>query len=599
MQLGVMFVVVSSFTKRSASVDPPLGPTPGDALGGLWPQPVFANASGSKPICLAGPASFTFHIQSAVSSAAQARLEHAFSRTTVKIFGTQTDDAQDPRKSGMGSTTRDTLQALWVSISSSDLDLNVSTNESYTLTVDSLHASLQAHTVYGVLRGLETFSQLTTRRQPGCSSGKQWGINSSHVAIRDAPRFHWRGVMLDTARHFLPITTIERFLDAMEMNKLNVLHWHITDSQSFPLLTNRTPALTMGAYSPLLTYSVSDVRGLVAHAADRGIRIVPELDSPGHATSWAAGYPDAALPACQTLDPSANATYALLDSLLGEVATIFPDAHLHIGADEVDFSCWNSSARVVDYMLSHGIGRDELGFKALTAMYISRLTALVRAHGKVPVAWQEAMDHYGPTKANPTPPSTLLPAETVIEQWLEPPWNWANLSSITGVGYIGRPDALWPAGRTGFSSLVTLGWYLDNTASLNAWEQAYAREPLTNKSCTYSADGKELQCDCKCPSGPWRDGVCHCYDLRYAPAAQTEKVLGGEAPLWGEHIDASNLLPRAFPRASAVAERLWSAMALNNATAATPRLLKHRCRMIQRGIDVTPLGPGSCVGYDP
>ena len=231
-------------------------------------------------------------------------------------------------------------------------------------------------------------------------------------------------------------------------------------------------------------------------------------------------------------------------------------------------------------MEQQGLPRDALGFKRLTAAYISRLAHIVGGHGRTAIAWQEAMDHYGPTAANPTPPSADLPPSTVIEQWLEPPWNWANLSSITGVGYLGRPDATWPSGYGGFSSLVTLGWYLDSTATLNAWEQVrtrapplppletaaglptsptlfprpcvppepraelprtlcpkwtqvYAREPLTNKSCTYDASGYELGCECKCPSGPWRDGTCHCYDLRNASAGQKAKVLGGEAPLWG------------------------------------------------------------------
>lgn len=175
----------------------------------------------------------------------------------------------------------------------------------------------------------------------------------------------------------------------------------------------------------------------------------------------------------------------------------------------------------------------------------------------------------------------------VVEQWLAPPWNWANLSSITGTGYIGR-NVSWPQG---FRALTTNGWYLDSTA-VNGWEAVYGMEPLTNASCTYSTDAPQGQCRCQCPEGPWRDGYCHCFDLRGTVAAQ--RVLGGEAPLWGEHIDASNIFPRAFPRLSAVAERLWSPMQMNNATAAAPRLEAHRCRLLQRGIEVTPLGPGFC-----
>ena len=147
----------------------------------------------------------------------------------------------------------------------------------------------------------------------------------------------------------------------------------------------------------------------------------------------------------------------------------------HAWQDEVNFSCWNKSATVVAYMEQHAIPRDALGFKRLTSTYISRLSRIVGAHGRTPVAWQEAMDHYGPTTANPTPPSANLLAGTVIEQWLEPEWNWANLSAITGVGYLGRPDATWPRGHVGFESLVTLGWYLDSTATLNAWEQVGTR----------------------------------------------------------------------------------------------------------------------------
>jgi len=551
-------------------------------LTGLWPQPALVLAAGSG-ICLS-PSSFRVDLVQGLSPRAAERLQRAFKRLKGHIFNSPSRAHTHLQVEG----GVEWLAQLSVRVASSDLRLTVRTNESYELTVNLSGAQLLAPTVYGALHGLETFSQLTS---PLANCGV--GINASTVFIQDAPRFRWRGLMLDTARHFLPVPTLTGMLDAMSYNKLNVLHWHISDSQSFPLATRKTKALARGAFAPHLVYTTSDVQAVIAFAADRGIRVVPELDSPGHATSWSLGYPNATLPQCHTTDPTANATFALLADLVSEVSALFPDEFFHIGGDEVDFNCWNNSERVVAYMSRHNLPRNNTGFKELTVQYIGRVASLLGEQGKTVIAWQEAMDHYGPTAANPTPPSPQLPANAVIEQWLEPEWNWANLSAITGEGYLGRPDARWPAGFQGFEALVTLGWYLDAVADLNSWEAVYVREPLTNQSCTYDSHHREVSCECKCPSGPWRDDKCHCYDLR-GKADAAAKVLGGEAPIWGEHIDASNLESRAWPRASAVAERLWSAMELNNATAATPRMLKHRCRMLERGVRVTPLGPGFC-----
>lgn len=203
------------------------------------------------------------------------------------------------------------------------------------------------------------------------------------------------------------------------------------------------------------------------------------------------------------------------------------------------------------------------------------------------------MDHYGDSSTNPTPPSRLLPQTLVIQQWLSPVWNWANLSAITGDSYAGRPEVHWPQNQRGFQAITTNGWYLDADSGVNDWSSKYEIEPLTNQSCVYSAASPAGECTCQCPEGPWRDGACHCFDLRF-DEQHAGKVLGGEACLWGEHIDEHNLLARAFPRASAVAERLWSPMHLNNSTVATPRLIKQRCRMISRSVPVTPLGPGFC-----
>lgn len=219
--------------------------------------------------------------------------------------------------------------------------------------------------------------------------------------------------------------------------------------------------------------------------------MVPEIDSPSHSESWHVGYPDVTVYSVNEymLDPTKNKTFELLEGLFGEIAEIFEDDYIHIGCDEVSFAGLNSSASIVQYMEELGLSRQGTrGFKKLIANYIERLSAIVIAKGKIPIAWQEAMDHYGDSEANPTPPSAGLPQSLVIEQWLSPVWNWANISAITGDSYASTSDP-WPAGHHGFHALVTDGWYLDSSAgSVGNWEQPYAKDPLTNATCQYDAE---------------------------------------------------------------------------------------------------------------
>ena len=198
---------------------------------------------------------------------------------------------------------------------------------------------------------------------------------------------------------------------------------------------------------------------------------MPEIDTPGHSESWHVGYPDVTVYSVNEymLDPTKNETFALLEGLFGEIAELFEDDYIHIGCDEVSFAGLNSSASIVQFMEEHGMSRHGAfsaqyihlycntciyihiylhslhtyaaymlcgvgtrGFKKLIADYIERLSAIVVGQGKTPIAWQEAMDHYGDSEANPTPPAAGLPPSLVIEQWLSPVWNWANISAITG-----------------------------------------------------------------------------------------------------------------------------------------------------------------------
>ena len=170
----------------------------------------------------------------------------------------------------------------------------------------------------------------------------------------------------------------------------------------------------------------------------------------------------------------------------------------------------------------------------------------------------------------------------------------ANISGITGDSYKGL-DRTWPADHRGFRALFTDGWYLDSSqGSVGDWQTPYAKDPLTNATCTYGAAHPRGNCSCVCPENNYRDGQCHCVDLRY-DEAKAAMVLGGEACLWGERTDAAIVQMRAFSGACAVAERLWSPMEVTDVVAAAPRLARQRCRMLERGVDVTPMQPGYCL----
>ena len=172
--------------------------------------------------------------------------------------------------------------------------------------------------------------------------------------IEDRPRFPWRGLMLDVSRHWMPVEVVERNLDAMAAVKLNVFHWHLSDDQGFRVESRRYPRLQQlgsdGHY-----YTQDEIRRVVAYALDRGIRVVPEFDIPGHTTSWFPGYPElAGAPGPYAIgrhfgvfdpvmDPSREETYAFLDGFLGEMAALFPDPYFHIGGDEVNGKQWSQS----------------------------------------------------------------------------------------------------------------------------------------------------------------------------------------------------------------------------------------------------------------
>ncbi|KAM9338011.1 beta-hexosaminidase subunit beta [Symphorus nematophorus] len=460
-------------------------------------------------------------------------LQDAYRRYYEYMFGSAKRQLNKGKRAGPSELTE--LQ-VWITSPDSECDgyPSLSSDESYELSVDQPIAVLKAPKVWGALHGLETFSQLVYEDEYGTKS-----INSS--AISDFPRFAHRGILLDTSRHFLPVKVILANLETMAMNKINVFHWHIVDDPSFPYLSRTFPQLSQqGAYHPYThVYTPADVKMVIEFARLRGIRVVPEFDTPGHTQSWGKGQPDLLTPCYSGSTPSGtfgpvnpilNTTYDFMSQFFKEISIVFPDGYVHLGGDEVDFSCWKSNPDIQKFMEQHSFGED---YSKLESFYIQKLLDIVTTTKKGYMIWQEVFDN-----------GVKLKQDTVVHVWIGNGYN-EEMSKATAAGY---------------TTILSAPWYLDYISYAQDWQKYYKVEPL-------SFNGTD---------------------------AQKKLVIGGEACLWGEYVDATNLTPRLWPRASAVAERLWSAKEVTDINDAFNRLSVHRCRMVDRGIPAEPLFSSYC-----
>ncbi|HTS51528.1 MAG TPA: family 20 glycosylhydrolase [Bryobacteraceae bacterium] len=364
-------------------------------------------------------------------------------------------------------------------------------DESYHLEVTTGTARLDAPNPLGILRGLETFLQLV---EPGPAS-----FIAGAVLIEDHPRFPWRGLLLDVSRHWMPIEVVKRNLDAMAAVKLNVFHWHLSDDQGFRVQSLRFPKLQeLG--SDGLFYTQDQIRDVIAYARDRGIRVVPEFDMPGHTSSWLAAYPQLGSgpgpyaisrlwPAADVaMDPTRESTYEFLDAFIAEMAGLFPDRYFHIGGDEVNGHEWQANQSVQDFLRQHSLADDH----ALQAYFNQQVELILAKYGKRMEGWDEILD-----------PS--LPKDILIQSWR-------------------GQKSLAQATQLGFSGILSSGYYLDHMEAASA---LYSVDPLERESAALTAEEKS-------------------------------RILGGEAAMWAEFVDPENVDSRIWPRTAAIAERLWS-----------------------------------------
>ena len=373
-------------------------------------------------------------------------------------------------------------------------------DESYTLDVSDAGAAIQSATVEGAIHGLATFAQLIV---PGPD-----GFQVAGVHIEDKPRYQWRGLMLDVCRHWMPVEVVKRNLDAMAAVKLNVLHWHLSEDEGFRVESKTYPQLqAMGSDGAF--YTQDQIRDVVEYARNRGIRVVPEFDVPGHTGSWFPGYPElASRPGPFTLgdknsamDPTKESTYAFLDGFIGEMAPLFPDPYWHVGGDEVTAAAWASNDAIVAFMKDHDIASN----RALQVYFNQRLLKIVQSHGKTMVGWDEIL-------------FPGLPTDAVIHAWRD-------------------QKSLFDAAAQGYRAILSWGYYVDH---LNPAAYHYGIDPLT-----------------PAPPAPNGRGASAAPPPKLTPE-QEALIMGGEACMWAELVGPNTVDSRIWPRTAAIAERLWS-----------------------------------------
>ncbi|XP_048231922.1 beta-hexosaminidase 1 [Ricinus communis] len=424
-------------------------------------------------------------------------------------------------------------------------ELRLGVDESYNLFVDKHdgqsitgEATIEANTVYGALRGLETFSQLCTFDY----ETKSVQIYKAPWYIQDKPRFTYRGLLLDTSRHYLPVDVIKQIIESMAYAKLNVLHWHIIDEQAFPLEVPTYPKLWQGSYTKWERYTVEDAYDIVNFAKIRGINVMAEVDVPGHAESWGTGYPDLwPSSSCrEPLDVSKNFTFDVISGILTDMRKIFPFELFHLGGDEVNTDCWNSTPHVKQWLRDHN-----LTTKDAYKYFVLRAQEIAISKGWTPVNWEETFNTFA---------SSLHP-RTIVHNWL-------------GGGVCAKAVA------KGFRCIFSNQgfWYLDHLDV--PWYEVYNAEPLEGID---NASEQELVLGGE---------VC-----MWGETADTSDV---QQTIW----------PRAAAAAERLWSRRESISLRNINETALPRLQYFRCLLNRRGVPAAPVtnfyarrpptGPGSC-----
>ncbi|MGO4904046.1 beta-N-acetylhexosaminidase [Flavobacterium sp. W20_MBD1_R3] len=405
--------------------------------------------------------------------------------------------------------------------------IEINEDESYQLTITANKIIINATNDLGALHGLETLLQLLQNN----STSYYFPV----IEISDSPRFTWRGLMIDAARHFQPVDVIKRNLDAMASMKMNVFHWHLADDQGWRIQLNNHPKLTELA-SDGYFYTQEEIKNIVKYADEKGILVIPEIDVPGHASALLTAYPEIGSKIGEgkityevqrnsgifnaTLDPTNPKTYEILSSIFDEVCPLFPGSYFHIGGDENNGKEWNANSKIQQFKKDNNLANNH----DLQTYFNMKLIPMLKKHNKKLMGWEEIM------------------TENMSKDAIIHAWRGTNEGQEAG-------GALIKAAKSGYNTVLSNGYYIDLMLGL---ESHYMNDPLPKKIILSSEE--------------------------------KARVLGGEAAMWSELVTPLNIDSRIWPRTAAIAERLWSSAEVNDMNSLRKRLKTISFRLEELGI---------------
>ncbi|EFQ99950.1 beta-hexosaminidase [Nannizzia gypsea CBS 118893] len=519
-------------------------------------------------------------------------------RTIVKLRWTPTvlnvpfptfDPFPNPPKAKRGnSAPRTSIRRVNVVVEDPNAKLSHGVNEAYSLVIskESNSIEIKAHTVWGARHAFTTLQQLIIVDE---SNGHL--MVEQPVTIKDAPLYPVRGIMIDTGRNFISMPKIKEQLDAMALSKLNVLQWHITDTQSWPIRVDAYPQMTTDAYSRRMTYSHGDVKEVINYARQRGIRVIPEIDTPGHSSSgWRQIDPElvscgkswwsnddwpkhtAVEPNPGQLDLAYDKTYEVMENIYAELSALFEDDFYHLGGDELQPNCYKFSSHITKWLADHPSST----LNDLLQAYVDRLfPALKKRKDRRFITWEDMFLSENIHAKN-------MPKDTIMQSWNK---GIENIKNLTSNGY----DVIVSSADFFYLDCGNGGW-VSNDPRYNVMTNPDPKTPNFN----YLGDGGSW---CA-PYKTWQ----RIYDYDFTDGLTDEEkkhVLGGIAPLWSEQVDDVNISPKFWPRAAALAELVWSGnhddKGKKRTTNMTARILNFREYLVANGVGAVPLQPRYCL----